>query len=249
MRIGTWNVNGVRARYSEVVRWAADERLDAFCLQEIKASSAQVPEPLTGLPAYHNYWHGSPGGYSGVSVHVLRGGVAPVFSAPPFDIATRAAVAELPDVVLASIYVPNGNRDYAGKLAFLEGMATWIGELAAGGRSVVVCGDLNVARFESDVHERHRDPDVVGQTARERELFERLFHAGLIDLGVTLAPASGPEFTWWAPWRDEKAKDRGWRIDYVAVTPDIADRARSFRVLRSVGTSDHAPLVVELESA
>ncbi len=249
MRFGTWNVNGIRARYDEVVRWATEEQLDAFCLQEIKAGPAQIPEPLTGLPSFHNYWHGSPGGYSGVSLHVRRGGRAPSFAQPPFDIESRAAIADLGELALLSVYVPNGGRDYGLKLSFLERMAAWASELRAAGRPLLVCGDLNVARWPTDVHEVHRNPAMVGQTPRERDLLESLLAADLVDLGAALAPAGGPEFTWWAPWREEKAKDRGWRIDYVLATAALAGRARSFQVLRNRGTSDHAPLVVDLEPA
>jgi exodeoxyribonuclease-3 len=126
-------------------------------------------------------------------------------------------------------------------------MTRWTSELVASHRQLLVCGDLNVARTEADVHPNHRGPNVVGQTARERERFEAILATGLVDLGQQLASTSGPEFTWWPPWREEKAKDRGWRIDYALATGALAACARSFRVLRDIGTSDHAPLVIDLD--
>jgi len=92
VRIITWNVNGIRARFSEVAELSRREQPDILCLQEIKATAAQVPEPLTGLPDYHSVWHGGPRGYSGVSLHVRRTACA---AAPPcaptgFDVEFRA---------------------------------------------------------------------------------------------------------------------------------------------------------------
>lgn len=246
MRIGTWNVNGLRARYAEVVAWAAREQLDAFCLQEIKAAPSQVPEPLTGLPAYHNYWHGSPGGYSGVSVHLRRGGEAPRFAHPPFDVDNRIVEASAGEIRLVSVYVPNGNRDYRGKLVFLEQLAAYVASHCRAGTPLMICGDLNVARTDADVHPTHRGPNVIGQQPEERRWFEAMIGAGLVDVGEQQAAPDHPGFTWWPPWREEKAKDHGWRIDYILASPELASRVHGFRVLRDDGSSDHAPVVVDL---
>lgn len=239
MRLGTWNVNGIRARYDEVVAWAKRERLDLFCLQEIKAAPAQVPEPLTGLPDYHNDWHGAPGGYSGVSIHVRRSLGAPELSHPPFDMETRAVEARVDGRRVLSLYVPNGNKDPDAKLAFLDGMVDYFADSPM---PTLVVGDLNVARSDRDVHENFRNDKTIGQTPAERERFERLLAGGFVDLGGRYAHS----FTWWPPWREEKAKDRGWRIDYVLADPTTADQIESYEVLRDYGTSDHAPVVVEL---
>ena len=72
MRIATWNVNGIRARYTELVAWVADATPHIFCLQEIKAAESQVPGGLLDLADYRGVWHGDYGGYSGVSIHVRR---------------------------------------------------------------------------------------------------------------------------------------------------------------------------------
>jgi exodeoxyribonuclease-3 len=244
MRIGTWNVNGLRARYAEVVAWAARERLDAFCLQEIKAAPNQVPEPLTGLPAYHNYWHGAPGGYSGVSIHLRRGGATPVFAHPPFDVDNRIVEATAGSLRLVSVYVPNGNRDYPGKLVFLEQLAAYVTSHCRSGSPLLVCGDLNVARTDMDIHPKEkRKPDLIGIRPEERELLEGVLAAGYTDLARTLHPDDDRLFTWWAPWRNLRQRNIGWRIDYVLATAPMAERVESCEVLREIGTSDHAPVV------
>ena len=128
MRVVTWNVNGIRARFGEVVELCRVVEPDLLCLQELKAAPSQVPEPLTGLPAYASFWHGGPGGYSGVSLHVRRAwasetGAAARFAPPAFDVQSRAIeVALAPGLRALSLYVPNGNRDLPGKLAFLSAL-------------------------------------------------------------------------------------------------------------------------------
>src|SRR5690242_10017369 len=95
MKIVTWNVNGIRARFTELVELVCAEAPDVVCLQEIKASPEQVPGVLLELGDYVHYWHGAAGGYSGVSIHVRRALCpdAPVFSHPSFDRETRIVVA------------------------------------------------------------------------------------------------------------------------------------------------------------
>lgn len=247
MKIGTWNVNGIRARFDDVVAWADAERPDVFGLQEIKAAPAQIPQTLFGLSEYQSYWHGAPGGYSGVSLHVRRDHHAsPTFACPAFDEECRVVEVDLDGLLLASVYVPNGGKDYAAKLRFLEAFRDHVGRARKAGRSLVVFGDLNVARTDRDVHASFVKKGTIGQRADERALFEAMLEAGeLIDVGRALEPDRDDLFTWWPPWREEKAKNRGWRIDFMLVTPELSD-GMSLRVLKDTGTSDHAPLVAEL---
>ncbi|HLU68864.1 MAG TPA: exodeoxyribonuclease III [Kofleriaceae bacterium] len=248
MRVITWNVNGIRARASEVSALCRRERPDVLCLQEIKATAAQVPEPLTLLPEYTSFWHGGPRGYSGVSLHVRRDrAAAPAFRAPPLDVEHRAIEAALGPLRVLSVYVPNGNRDLPGKIAFLEAMAGYARDAREAGDSLLVCGDLNVARTEADVHPRMRNPNAVGQLPRERALLEAILAEGLEDLGRAFDPENQGLFTWWPPWREERQKNRGWRLDYVLASAPLARRATGCRVLGDFGTSDHAPVLAELD--
>lgn len=246
MKIGTWNVNGIRAREAQVLEWIERERPDVVCLQEIKAPPARVPASLCELEGYWCLWHGA-SAYSGVGLHVRRD-VAPerpAFVHPPFDIETRIAVVEVQGITVASVYVPNGGKDYPAKLQFLEAMDAWVGGLAAGGRPIVVAGDLNVARTDMDVHPKERKLGAIGQRPDERALFERAIGNGLVDLGRAMDPDNDGLFTYWAPWRNLRQRNIGWRIDYVLASAPLAARATRCSVLADFGTSDHAPVVAE----
>ncbi len=244
VKVATWNVNGIRAREAQVLELVHRERPDVLCLQEIKAPPARVPPSLCALEGYHCLWHGETA-YSGVALLVRRELVPapPAYVHPPFDVETRIAVVDVPGATIASVYVPNGGKDYAAKLRFLQAMEQWSGRLAAAGGLLVVAGDLNVARTDRDVHPKERKPGAIGQRPDERAAFERILRGGLVDLGRMLDPENDRLFTWWAPWRNLRQRNIGWRIDYVLASEPMAKRTESCRVQAEVGTSDHAPIV------
>ena len=245
MKLTTWNVNGIRAREAQVREWIDREQPDVVCLQEIKAAMDQVPASLCELEGYNCYWHGGKG-YSGVGLHVRRDSFVspPVFSHPVFDMEHRIVVAELPDVAIASVYVPNGGKDYEAKLRFVEGLVDFAAAFKTAGKSLVLCGDLNIAREDRDIHPKERKPNQIGARREERELFSSLLGHGLVDVGRALDPDNDNLFTWWAPWRNMRQRNIGWRIDYVLASEAIAKRASSAGVAREFGTSDHGPVTV-----
>ena len=243
MKIATWNVNGIRAREAQLCEWIARDRPDVVCLQEIKARPDQVPESCK-LADYHAFWHGA-GGYSGVSLHIRRELLeAPEFAHPSFDMETRIVTASLGNLVLASVYVPNGGKDYAAKIAFLNSLVEWTSELREQGRELVLCGDINIARADIDVHPKERKAGVIGQREEERALFDALLGNGLVDVARVLQPDNDAMFSWWPPWREMRKRNIGWRIDYILASKSLAERATECRVLADVGTSDHAPVML-----
>lgn len=246
MKVVTWNVNGIRAREGQVEELLAREAPDLVCLQEIKAPAAKVPAPLRAPAGYHALWHGETA-YSGVSllVNCARMAAPPAFAHPPFDFETRVVMAQVEGVTVASLYVPNGGKDFEAKLRFLEALDGWAAEAQAAGRPLLLCGDLNVTRCEDDVHPKERRAGACGQREDERALLGRLLSRGLTDVGRALDPANPALFTWWPPWRGLRQKNVGWRIDYVVASEALARTASRCAVLPEFGTSDHAPVVAE----
>jgi exodeoxyribonuclease-3 len=244
MRIATWNVNGIRARQAELADWLGRERPDVLCLQELKAELPQIPE-VCRIEDYWVFWHCRKG-YSGVSLHVRKDLVErePVYSHPPFDMESRIVQTELGNTVLASVYAPNGGKDYPAKINFFERLIDWSGELHEAGRELILCGDMNIAAEVIDVHPKERNPATIGQKPEERELFAKLLGKNLIDVGRSLNPDAQDMFSWWAPWRSMRSRNIGWRLDYVLASRAIATRATSCVVLKDVGTSDHAPVMM-----
>jgi exodeoxyribonuclease-3 len=231
-----------------VQTWVERERPDVVCLQEIKAASDQVPVALCEMEGYWCYWHGFKG-YSGVGLHVNKAAAPerPRFFHPEFDYEARIVVTEVLGTTIASVYVPNGGKDFPAKMRFLQALDLYARSFAGSSAPLVLCGDLNIARTDRDVHPKERKPRAIGQLPEERALLEQIIGNGLVDVGRALDPDNDGLFTWWAPWRNLRARNIGWRLDYVLASTAMADRARSCPVQKEVGTSDHAPVVATFD--
>jgi len=249
LKVGTWNVNGIRARDTQLQEWIAVERPDVLCLQETKAPREKIPLWLLELPGYWCLWHGDTA-YSGVALNLSREAFPepPVYSHPEFDHENRIAVAESGGRLFVSTYVPNGGKDYDAKVRFLTALAGFAEGVRAAGKELVICGDLNVALTDQDVHPKERKPGIIGQRPEERALLSQVIGHGLVDVGRAADPFNAGLFTWWAPWRNMRQRNIGWRLDYVLASESLARSVVECRVRAEVGTSDHAPVVAVFEA-
>ena len=166
----------------------------------------------------------------------------PAFVVPPFDFEQRIVTARLPELTVASVYVPNGGKDFEAKLRFLGDLEAFAAAHARDGVPLVICGDLNVARTDADIHPKERKANIIGTRAEERALLERVIAHGMVDVQRALHPDATDLFTWWAPWRNLRQRNIGWRIDYVLASTALHAGTASCIVEREVGTSDHAPV-------
>ena len=171
----------------------------------------------------------------------------PTFSHPDFDFEHRIVQAELPGLTVASVYVPNGGKDFRAKMQFLEAMDAYAASFQASGRLLALLGDINVARTEHDVHPKERKALAIGQLPEERALIERLVGRGLVDVGRALDPDNHDLFTWWPPWRNMRQRNIGWRLDHVFASEALASRATACPVRPEIGTSDHAPVIATFD--
>jgi exodeoxyribonuclease III len=210
-----------------------------------------VPTALCEMQGYWCRWHGGKG-YSGVALHVSKKLVPerPEFTHPEFDYENRIIAVDVPSasgpLTVASVYVPNGGKDFPAKMQFLEALDAYARRFLEAARPLVLCGDLNVARTDRDVHPKERKPRAIGQLPEERALLERIIGRGLVDVGRAVDPHNDGLFTWWAPWRNMRARNIGWRLDYVLATAAVAAGVVSCPVQKDIGTSDHAPVVATL---
>jgi exodeoxyribonuclease-3 len=248
VKLTTWNVNGIRARVAEVLAFIEREQPDVLCMQELKAAPEQLPESLSQLADYHCYWHGHKG-YSGVGLLLAKRHFQelPIFAHPSFDHETRIVTARVGQLEFTSIYVPNGGKDLAAKVRFLDALEAYAADAQASGRQLVLCGDMNVARERRDVHPTLQKENQIGQTAEERAQLERIIARGLVDLSRKFEPDNDRLFSWWAPWRSLRERNIGWRLDYVLASTALAERAKSCVIEREFGKSDHAPVTAVFE--
>jgi len=153
----------------------------------------------------------------------------------------------LPAITVVSVYVPNGGKDFPAKLRFLDALERFALDARAAANPILICGDLNIARADMDVHPKERKPHAIGQLPEERAQLERIIGYGLVDVGRALEPENDQMFTWWAPWRNMRQRNIGWRLDYLLASERLFERVRSCTIERETGTSDHAPVVGDFD--
>lgn len=251
VNIVSWNVNGIRALLQRnlLASLVDTSGADVLCLQETKAQPAQVRLDLPSHP-YH-YWNGATRkGYAGTAVISKT---APLSIQMDIGVAChdgegRVIAAEFEDFFVVSVYVPNAKRDLS-RLAdrqdwdrcFLAYLQTLEQQ-----KPVVCCGDFNVAHTAIDLARPKDNEGHHGFTLEERAGFQNFMDAGFIDTFRRLHPEAPQHYTWWRQFGGARARNIGWRIDYILISAALLPRLRSATILPEVTGSDHCPVAVEL---
>jgi exodeoxyribonuclease-3 len=254
MKLISWNVNGLRAVLGKgFAEFVASERPDILCLQETKARPEQVQLPLE-LGGYDAYWDSAEKpGYSGVAVFTRTKPLAVRVGLGhhDHDREGRVLTLEYEDFTLVNVYTPNAQdelRRLPYRLTWDEVFRTHVAHEAVH-KPVVFCGDLNVAHQEIDIARPRENRFSPGFSDEERASFGRLLDAGFIDTFRHFHPDLTAAYSWWSYRAGARARNIGWRIDYVGVsTPFIIHVSGAF-ILPQVLGSDHCPVGITLELA
>jgi exodeoxyribonuclease-3 len=264
MRFYSWNVNGIRSviRKGTFQKFIEEHKPDILCLQETKAERGQAE---IDLPEYIEYWNSAEKkGYSGTAIFTRIEPVNVTLGFPE-DFASRFSfadelkrdawnegrviTAEFDRYYAVTVYTPNAKDDLS-RLnlryrhwdpAFLEYV-----KMLDRSKPVIFCGDLNVAHTELDLANPKTNRGKKGFTDEEREGFQRFIDAGFVDTFRIFTQGNG-HYTWWSHFANSRARNIGWRIDYVLVSRSIADRVRAARIHAEVMGSDHCPVSIEID--
>lgn len=256
LRIATFNINGVNNRLANLLAWLEAERPDVACLQELKARDEQFPEKALLDLGYHAVWKGEHR-WNGVAILSRSGPPVVTRRRLPGDEAdsqSRYVEAAVDGVLIACLYLPNGNPwpgpkfDY--KLAWFERLRRHAAGLFATDAPVVLAGDYNVVPTEADIYNsRSWKRDALLQP-ESRAGFEALLDQGWIDALRERFPDNPPPWTFWQYFREAWPRDAGLRIDHLLLNTPAAERLVDAGVDRAVrgleGASDHAPAWIEL---
>jgi exodeoxyribonuclease-3 len=256
VKIASYNLNGIRARLPRLIEWLAREQPDVACLQELKCADEALPVADIEAAGYGAVWHGQKG-FNGVAV--LAKGAAPALRrvglpGDPDDSHSRYIEAEVDGVIVASIYLPNGNPvgtekfDY--KLRWLERLEAHARELLAEERPAVLAGDYNVIPEDRDVFSvRAMQNDALMQP-ESRAALRRIVHLGWTDALRALHPTEPQLYTFWDYTAGAWQRDAGFRIDHLLCSPSAADRLLAAGVDKwargEEKASDHAPTWIQL---
>jgi exodeoxyribonuclease-3 len=259
MKIVTYNLNGIRARLPRLIEYLQEEKPDAVCLQEIKCADESLPLEDVRAAGYHGVWHGQKG-FNGVAILTPADGPEPLhrrtgLPGDPDDAHSRYIEAEVGGIVIASIYLPNGNpvgtEKFAYKLAWLERLRQHALELLAEERPVVLAGDWNVIPTDEDVFSPRAMAHDALMQPESRAAFRRILHQGWTD-AIRARHPDGPIWTFWDYTAGCWQRDAGFRIDHLLLSPQAADLLLDAGVDKEYRgrekASDHAPTWVRLDS-
>ena len=247
MRVLTLNANGVRAACRKGLCGVLEtQAADIVCLQEVKANLEDIP----ALPeVYETFWHvAERKGYSGVGIlsRQMPDRVEAGMGVRVYDCEGRVLRADYGNLSVVSVYVPSGSSGetrLAFKLRFLKRFRRYLKELLAAGRSLIVCGDLNVAHKKIDLTNWRQNRKTSGFLPEEREQFGKLLKLGLTDAHRKVLGPDKAEYSWWSLRSGARERNVGWRLDYQLCTPDL--QPAGAHVLKEPMLSDHAPVVVD----
>jgi exodeoxyribonuclease III len=257
MKIATYNVNGINGRLAVLLRWLKEAKPDIVCLQELKTPSDRFPANAINAAGYYAIWHGQKS-WNGVAIlsrtKDIRE-VTRVLPGDPDDSHSRYIEAIVDKIVIACIYLPNGNPYPGPKFDY---KLNWFKRLTARSKillkhdvPVILAGDYNVMPTELDVYKPEKYVNDALFRKEVRAAFQRLLKQGWTDAIRKLHP-NKTIYTFWDYFRNAWTRNAGLRIDHFLLSPHLVRKLKAGGVDSHVRgwekTSDHAPTWIELKS-
>ena len=250
MKIATFNINNVQRRLPVLLAWLKQAKPDIVCLQELKAAQEAFPGTAIEGAGYH-FVHRGEKTWNGVAI--LARGARPVLTrmelpGDPSDRQSRYIEAAVKGILVASIYLPNGNPQpgpkFTYKLAWFDRLIKHAASLKRSKQPVILAGDYNVVPTDLDIYPTKSWDDDALLQPESRAAFQRLLKQGWTDSLRALHPGE-KIYTFWDYKRNRWPRDAGLRLDHILLSPSIAPRLSDAGVDREVrgweGASDHAP--------
>ncbi|WP_153117093.1 exodeoxyribonuclease III [Rhodocyclus tenuis] len=256
MKIAAWNVNSLKVRLPQLLEWLPLAQPDVVCLQETKLEDHNFPRAEIEAAGYHVVFSGQKT-YNGVALLSRTPAEDVVCGNPRYeDVQKRLIAATIDGVRVISAYVPNGQSvgsdKYAYKLAWLDGLAGWLGDELQAHPQLAIAGDFNIAPEDRDVHDPAAWAGQVLCSDAERAAFRRLLELGLHD---SFRRHEQPEksWSWWDYRMAAFRRNIGLRIDHVLLSTPLAERCTAAGIDREMRAlerpSDHAPVFAEIADA
>ena len=253
MKILSYNVNGIRAAITKgFLDWLQAANPDVICLQEIKATEAQIPVleiTAAGYP-YQYYYPAQKKGYSGVAILSKTEPKQVVFGTgiDYMDFEGRNIRADFEDFSVMSLYLPSGtNIERLGhKFQYMADFQKYIDNLKVEVPNLIIGGDYNICHQAIDIHDPVRNAKVSGFLPEEREWLDGFMKSGFLDSFRMLNPEPH-QYSWWSYRANARNNNKGWRIDYQLVSEPMKERIRRAYILPEAKHSDHCPVAVEID--
>ncbi|MGN7810458.1 MULTISPECIES: exodeoxyribonuclease III [Flavobacterium] len=256
MKIATYNVNGINGRLNVLLRWLDEAAPDIVCLQELKAPQDNFPLKAINDAGYNAVWHGQKQ-WNGVAILARNMKIEEITRTLPGDdedVQSRYIEALINGIVIACLYLPNGNPvpgpKFEYKLKWFDRLAERAAILLSLKVPVLLIGDYNVMPAELDVYKPEKWINDALFKPEIRKAFAAIVSQGWTDAIRTLYPDE-KIYTFWDYFRNAYQRNAGLRIDHFLLSPQIASALHSGGVDRHVRgwekTSDHAPVWIQID--
>lgn len=248
MKIISWNTNGLRANIKKGFFDFFDEiDADIFCIQETKM---QIHQKDFNFPGYYEYFSDAiKKGYSGTAILTKEKPLNVVYGINgEYSDEGRVITCEYPDFYLVNVYSPNSQEGLVRlpyRMEYEEKLRKYLLDLKKY-KSVILCGDLNVAHNEIDLKNPNTNRKNAGFSDEERMKFTKLLSVGFIDTFRYFYPDE-IKYTWWSYMFNARKNNAGWRIDYFVVSECLIDSVLDIELLNEVLGSDHCPVLLKLK--
>ncbi|MCO5230901.1 MAG: exodeoxyribonuclease III [Chitinophagales bacterium] len=255
LKIVSYNVNGIRSALSKgLSNWIEENDYDIILFQEIKADLASIPTEIFEHLGYQNTWFpAQKKGYSGVGAiyklqpeQVIHG-----MNIEEYDNEGRLLRLDFGNFTIINSYFPSGSsgdirQDV--KMKYLDSFYDYIQDLRHTRPNILVSGDYNICHHSIDIHDPKGNKNSSGFLPEERAWMSKYFAHGFIDT-FRYFNQEPDHYSWWSYRAGARSKNKGWRIDYHAVTEPIKDYLKSADIFPMVVHSDHCPIYVEIDKA
>jgi exodeoxyribonuclease-3 len=262
MKIATWNVNSIRTRQQQVIDWLKVNPVEVLCLQETKVIDRDFPREAFEALGYHLYISGQKA-YNGVAIFSqepmtdISSGFTPIVGATlgtELDEQKRVITGVIGDIRIINLYVPNGSAldsdKYIYKLHWLKTLREYLDKiLLISPQELCICGDFNIALEDRDIHDPKNKENHIMSSPSERQALKNVLELGLKDAFRKFTDAGG-HYSWWDYRAGGFARNRGWRIDHLYLTPQLYEKALSCVIdqepRKQQQPSDHTPVILEI---
>lgn len=253
MRIISYNVNGIRAAVKKgFIDWLKTDPADIVCIQEVKAQEADIDKKAIEAAGYHPYFFpAQKKGYSGVGIlaRITPSQVSYGHGKEQSDFEGRVIRFDIGEITLINAYFPSGTSGeerQSYKYAWLDEFLDYLNELRKTREKLIICGDYNIAHKEIDIHNPAGNKKSSGFLPEERLWMDKFFENGFTDSFRHLNKEPH-QYSWWSVLRPSvRMENKGWRIDYISVTNNLADHIHEVAIYPDIKHSDHCPVFLTL---
>lgn len=256
MRVITCNTNGIRAAARKgFFEWLGEQQPDVVCIQETKAQRHQLDDAVFHPAGYHCLYNDAERkGYSGTAVYsrLKPKSVTTRLGWEPLDSEGRYLQVDFDKLSVISLYVPSGSSNEAAqarKEVFMTHFYEHLRALRRKRREFIICADWNICHREIDLKNWKPNQKNSGFLPHERAWLDRVFdELGWVDAFRVINP-DPDQYTWWSNRGQAWAKNVGWRLDYMLVTPALRNTVSHAAIYRDQRFSDHAPLTLDFDTS